>query len=168
MIFVGIDPGTMNLGFAVIKVNKEFDNIILLSSGFLEFDKKKTLPEKLLFTYDTFFQYINKYKLEDEEIIISIEKQYIDKNPHSSFCLISSRTIFMLISQQLSIDYIEMEPSIIKKMITGNGQASKQEIISTINFYFENISLDSFDEADAIACALSAALSFKEKNVSFF
>ena len=164
MIFIGIDPGTRTLGFSVINFDEEVGSMTLLSSGILKFDKNKTLAEKLLFTYDTFFEYIDKYKVKYEKVSIVIEKQYIDKNPHSAFCLISSRTIFMLLSQKLNVEYVELEPTVIKKVVSGNGSADKEKIISSLKFYFEGLSLESYDEADAIACALSAALNFKKKN----
>lgn len=153
LVFIGIDPGSVRLGYAILFL---YDGIVSLNkSGVMVFHKKDSLGKKLRYVFDYFKSIVLGYLSEGFDVYFSIEKQYYDRNVQSVFVLVSFYSVFLLLSELLSIHCFDVYPSQIKKIISGYGSCTKEELFFTIEKQF-NISLSvySLDESDAIAIAL--------------
>ncbi|MCM8772067.1 MAG: crossover junction endodeoxyribonuclease RuvC [Candidatus Omnitrophica bacterium] len=150
---IGIDPGINKLGYSVI------ENFKILECGILKPPSKLTFEEKIEFILKNFKKILEKY-LPD---IVSIEEVYVAKNVKTALNMgiLVGGIISVILSY--NIKFFLIPPSEIKKMITGKGSATKEQVKFMVenltNFYnFKN-----FEETDATASAISAIFKLKEK-----
>ena len=153
-VFLGVDPGSRNLGYSVVRYLNGQTSLLL--SGIIKFDESDTLQKKLLYIFDYFNKKIKHLFIEGYDIFIAIEKQYYQKNFHSSSVLISINSIFLLISGQFNLKLFSIAKSLVKKIVSGYGGAEKAAISSfLIDSFSLNFDFYSYDEADAIAVAIA-------------
>lgn len=153
-ILIGIDPGSFRLGYAVVIF---FNGVVSLDkSGVIVFRKKDSLSQKLFYVFDYFKKMASDYISFDFRVFFSIEKQYLDKNPRSSFILVSFNSVILLLSELFNTKCFEMSPTQVKKIVSGHGSSTKTDICLILEKQF-NISLDVFslDQSDAIAIAIA-------------
>ena len=51
--------------------------------------------------------------------------------------------------------YDEIAPTTVKKLLTGSGKASKQEVSSVLDIYIGNQEFETDDESDAVAVGIA-------------
>lgn len=121
-IILGIDPGTTIMGFGLIKVvNKKMEFIQLNELQLSKFDdhymKLRRIFERTLELIDTHHP--------DE---IAIEAPFFGKNVQSMLKLGRAQGVAMAAGLSRDIPITEYEPKKIKMAITGNGNASKEQV----------------------------------------
>lgn len=121
-IILGIDPGTTIMGFGLIKVvNKKMEfmqlNELLLSKYDDHYLKLQKIFERTIELIDTYHP--------DE---IAIEAPFFGKNVQSMLKLGRAQGVAMAAGLSRQIPITEYEPKKIKMAITGNGNASKEQV----------------------------------------
>lgn len=121
-IILGIDPGTTIMGFGLIKVvGKKMEfiqmNELLLKKYDDHYLKLKLIFERTLELIDTFNP--------DE---IAIEAPFFGKNVQSMLKLGRAQGVAMAAGLSRQIPVTEYSPKKIKMAITGNGNASKEQV----------------------------------------
>ena len=121
-IILGIDPGTTIMGFGLIKTNKKEMELIQMH----ELHLKK---------YDNHFLKLKKIFSRTIEIIdefhpdeIAIEAPFYGKNVQSMLKLGRAQGVAMAAGLSREISITEYSPKKIKMAITGNGNASKDQV----------------------------------------
>lgn len=151
MNIIGIDPGTVRMGYAVIKTNHQ-QPVALLTMGYIDLSKKTNHPEKLKTIYEELEHIIKQY----DPKIMSIEAPFFGKNVQSMLKLGRSQGIAMAVGFAHQLDVVEYSPKKIKLSITGNGNASKEQVAKTLksilNFEYTDIYLDATDAMAAAIC----------------
>lgn len=149
-IILGIDPGTTIMGFGLIKVvGKQMDfmqlNELLLKKYDDHYLKLKLIFERTLELIDTFHP--------DE---IAIEAPFFGKNVQSMLKLGRAQGVAMAAGLSREIPVTEYSPKKIKMAITGNGNASKEQVAkmlqSTLKLKTLPKNLDSTDGLAAAVC----------------
>jgi len=149
MKILGIDPGTNILGYAIIEIIKDKPQIII--SGKLNLTKIKDSYEKLENILKRILNLIKEYKPNE----MSIEAPFYGKNVQSMLKLGRAQGVAIAASMSLGVKVYEYSPRKIKQAITGNGNASKEQIAIMLKSILSIKTLpDTFDETDAIAIAL--------------
>lgn len=155
---IGIDPGLEDTGWAVIETDEK-NRIVLKGFGLIKTKSDNVLSKRLKEIYDGVTLKIKEYNVDTA----SIEEIYfIDKIKTQSLTT-QARGVILLAFENCQIKYSEYNPRVIKKMITGNGNALKTQIQSVVKMMFslkENLYPD---VADAIAIALTEIRLFKLK-----
>lgn len=147
MIILGVDPGTLYTGYAVLKVTSKPS---LLDYGVVNLSTLD-FPLRLKKIYDTLTSLINKYRPSE----FAIETAFYSKNVQSTMKLGQARGVSILAAANNSIHTVEYSPREIKKSVAGTGSASKQQIRYMICKLLDIRSLPSgYDISDAIAVAL--------------
>ncbi len=150
MKIIGIDPGTNLLGFAVLDGSSK-NNPILIFSGKLKLSSYSNHYIKLERIYNKISQIVQEYKPD----FLSIEAPFFGKNIQSMLKLGRAQGVAMAAALSAGVEIIEYSPRKIKQAITGNGDASKEQVALMIKSILNLKELpDSFDESDAIAAAL--------------
>lgn len=151
MIILGVDPGTLFTGYAVLSgVNEKLE---LLCSDVIKIPPKNSLPLRLKQIYDSLVEVIDEYKPDE----FAIETAFYGKNVQSTLKLGHARGVSILAAVNKEIPTTEYAPREIKKTITGLGAASKEQVrfmvcrILNIN---ESTLPKKTDISDAIAVAL--------------
>jgi len=151
MNILGIDPGTIRMGYAVVKtVNQQ--PVELVNIGYIDLFKISHHPEKLKIIYEKLEEIIQKY----DPKIMSIEAPFYGKNVQSMLKLGRSQGVAMAVAFAHQLSVVEYSPKKIKLSITGNGNASKEQVAkilkSILNFEYTDIYLDATDAMAAAIC----------------
>ena len=158
-IILGIDPGTRFLGYGLLRMTN--DKVTALQYGVLNLTKYTTQGAKFLKIHERVLGIIEEF-LPDE---IAIESPFFGKNVQSMLKLGRVQGMVMSLAFSKSIPIAEYEPKKIKQSVTGNGNASKEQVAKMVEI-IGNIKLDAkmHDATDALGIAICHH--FHNKNIS--
>jgi len=148
-IILGIDPGTTIMGFGIIKViNKQMHfvqmNELMLKKYDDPYTKLKLIFERTIELIDTFHP--------DE---IAIEAPFYGKNVQSMLKLGRAQGVAMAAGLSRQIPITEYMPKKIKMAITGNGNASKEQVAKMLQSVLKLKTLPkNLDSTDGLAAAV--------------
>lgn len=150
-IILGIDPGTIVMGYGVLAVNAKKPSVITM--GLIELSKIPDHYMRLAKIYERIKMLVEQY-CPDE---MAIEAPFFGKNVQSMLKLGRAQGVAMAAALSHEVPITEYEPRKIKQAITGNGSASKEQVcemlVRTLNIPRENL-LPKMDATDALAAAL--------------
>ena len=152
MRILGIDPGLNFTGWAVIE---EIDSTIyLLDFGIITPNPKDSTSLRL----HHIFTYLNKRIQEFSPSCVSLEEIFVNSDPRSALKLGYARGVVLMIPSMFNLEVSEYAPTTIKKVVTGNGHANKEQVRSMVKIVIPKSALiidEAKDDAvDAIAIAL--------------
>ena len=155
MHVLGIDPGVIRPGFAIVrKASPSFD---LLSAGSLQLNSKEPLSYRLHYMYDFFEKQIVDHSVR----ALSLETPFLGKNAQNFLKLGYVRGILYLLVSKYSLQLYEFSPRQVKATVTGYGNSDKDQVARALSKFFSVFSLDGFknyDITDAIAISFCGAL----------
>jgi crossover junction endodeoxyribonuclease RuvC len=122
MIVLGIDPGSQVTGFGLIEVEGSSEK--LLHVGVIRLDRAQNQQLRLAEVYKTLCALIEKH-LPD---FCAVEMPVYGKNPQSMLKLGRVQAAAMLAALSHEIPVVEYTPKEVKKAVTGNGNASKEQV----------------------------------------
>ena len=151
MIILGIDPGSNATGYGVVEADGSTERahakgVVRLSSDTAHIDRLKQI-------YDEVAALIDAHAPE----VLAIEMPVYGKNPQSMLKLGRAQAAAMMAGLNNDLDVVQYTPKEVKKSVTGNGNASKQQVRYMIHAILEidgaatDIALDA---SDALAIAL--------------
>ena len=148
-IILGIDPGTTIMGFGLIRVvGKQMQFMQLNELHLKKYDDHYT---KLKFIFDRTIELIDTY-LPDE---IAIEAPFYGKNVQSMLKLGRAQGVAMAAVLSRQIPITEYSPKKIKMAITGNGNASKEQVAKMLQTLLTLKELPkNLDATDGLAAAV--------------
>jgi crossover junction endodeoxyribonuclease RuvC len=159
-IILGIDPGTTILGFALLDVERNLKSVVerdlksrsnILDIGTFRLSKIKDHADKLKAIFEKTLQLIDLHQPQ----ILAIEAPFYGKNPQSMLKLGRAQGVVIAAAMYRGLEVFEYSPRKIKQSITGNGNASKEQVaamLQNMNLIKENN--HSFDATDALAVAV--------------
>jgi crossover junction endodeoxyribonuclease RuvC len=149
MIIFGIDPGTAVTGYGVIKTTN--NSVSWVDSGVITTDTAEKLPVRLEMIYDRLFEKIRQHKPQR----VCIEEAFYGKNVHTTLVLGHARGVAMLAAQKTGAQIVEYSPREVKKAITGNGNATKDQIAYMVRMILSPpVEHSHHDAYDALAIAI--------------
>ncbi len=122
MIILGVDPGSLITGFGVIEVEKRKTSV--LTYGVVKNPGGYSMPLRLKKIYEGLCQVIDRYHPDE----FAIETAFYGKNAQSALKIGHARGVSILAAVNREIPTTEYSPREIKKAVTGNGDASKQQV----------------------------------------
>ncbi|HND89436.1 MAG TPA: crossover junction endodeoxyribonuclease RuvC [Saprospiraceae bacterium] len=147
---LGIDPGTNVLGFAIIDAEKK--GIRVVEIGVLTFahlSKEQTV--KLRYIFEQVQDLIRQYGPTE----MAIEEPFYAKNVQSMLKLGRAQGVAIAAGMVNQLSTTEYLPKKIKKAVTGNGNASKEQVAGMLeNILHTKFSEKYFDATDALAAAV--------------
>ncbi len=147
---MGIDPGTTIMGFGIIKVTGGTMTFVQMNELLL--NKYKDPFTKLKLIYERTIELIDTYNPDE----IAIEAPFFGKNVQSMLKLGRAQGVAMAAGLSRQIPITEYFPKKIKMAITGNGNASKEQVAkmlqSILNLKTLPKNLDSTDGLAAAVC----------------
>ena len=157
-IILGIDPGTIVMGYGIIKVKDKTAS--LLDMGVLKLNAKQDAYERLEKIHSRVAAIIQEYK----PTSFAIEAPFFGKNVQSMLKLGRAQGVAIAAAMQAGLSVTEYSPKKVKQSITGNGNADKLQVSkmlqSILKFEGEHTWLDA---TDALAVALCHH--FQESNL---
>lgn len=148
-IILGIDPGTTIMGFGLIKVIGKQMQFIQLNELHLKNYEDHYL--KLKFIFERTIELIETYHPDE----IAIEAPFYGKNVQSMLKLGRAQGVAMAAGLSRQIPITEYSPKKIKMAITGNGNASKEQVAKMLQTLLKLKELPkNLDATDGLAAAV--------------
>lgn len=148
-IILGIDPGTLIMGYGLITVTGT--KATLLELGVLKPGRVKDSYKKLQLIFNTVSGLIIKYQPTD----FAIEAPFFGKNVQSMLKLGRAQGVAIAAAMRHGLEVTEYSPKKVKQSVTGNGNAAKEQVWKMLQ---QILSLkeqpEHFDATDALAVAL--------------
>ena len=149
-VILGVDPGTTIMGYGIIHVQGK--QLKMVNFGVIQLQKLPTHPDKLKRIYDRMDGLIKEFKPDE----MAIEAPFFGKNVQSMLKLGRAQGVAMAAGLSREVPITEYSPKKIKMAITGNGNASKEQVAkmlqSTLSLKELPKNLDSTDGLAAAVC----------------
>lgn len=148
-IILGIDPGTTVMGYGLIIIKG--NQINLLQYGVIHLSKYSNHEIKLKKIFERIISLIDDF-MPDE---IALEAPFYGKNVQSMLKLGRAQGVAMAAALSRDIPINEYAPKKVKQSVTGNGNASKEQVAAMLqNLLKFNEAPKLLDATDALAVAL--------------
>ena len=148
-IILGIDPGTNIFGYGVIQIIDNKINLIALGSVMLSKFENHQLKLKHIFERVTYLA--DEYKPD----FCAVEAPFFGKNVQSMLKLGRAQGVSMVAMLMRDIPVVEYAPKKIKQAVTGNGNASKEQVAKMLQIIckFDKMPKN-LDATDGLAVAV--------------
>lgn len=148
-IILGIDPGTTIMGFGLIKVVGKKMELVQLNELLLSKYKDPYIKLKLIF--ERTVELIDTYHPDE----IAIEAPFFGKNVQSMLKLGRAQGVAMAAGLSREVPITEYLPKKIKMAITGNGNATKEQVAKMLQSLLKIKELPkNLDSTDGLAAAV--------------
>ena len=148
-IILGIDPGTTIMGYGLIKVENKQPGLIAL--GYIELHKLKDHYEKLQRIFERMILLIDEFKPDE----LAIEAPFYGNNVQSMLKLGRAQGVAISAALYRNLPIYEYAPRKIKQSITGQGNASKEQVAGLLKRILHIDQLpDNLDATDGVAVAM--------------
>lgn len=148
-IILGLDPGTNVMGYGLIKVTGQ--KLSLLQFGVIHLKKYETHELKLKKIFERVLSIIDEYHPDE----VALEAPFFGKNVQSMLKLGRAQGVAMSAALYRDIPITEYAPKKVKMSVTGNGNASKEQVAAMLKqlLKFEEIP-KLLDATDALGVAI--------------
>lgn len=150
MRILGIDPGLNTTGYGVIESRN--GSITLVEAGVVRTKAKTSLASRMLELHTGITEVVEALQPE----MVSLEQLFSHyERPRTAILMGHARGAICLCAAQADLKIMSFEPTRVKKLMTGNGRASKHQIQLAVKIQLKLASLpEPADVADALAIAL--------------
>lgn len=148
-IILGIDPGTSIMGYGILQENGS--KLVVLQYGVIHLSKLDDHYLRLKKIFDRICQLIDEYSPDE----VALEAPFYGKNVQSMLKLGRAQGVAMAAALSRQIPITEYAPKKIKQSVTGNGNASKEQVASMLvaQLHLKEVP-DILDATDALSVAL--------------
>jgi crossover junction endodeoxyribonuclease RuvC len=161
MRILGIDPGLQVCGYACLEISSAGEKLI--EAGVLRTSASSAIEIKLDEIAEDIESLLKKFRPE----IVAVEELYSHyAHPNTAILMGHARGVILQKCAEAAIEVRSFSATRIKKSLTGNGRASKQQVQRTIQTILSLTCMpEPADVADAIAAALCCANSLSDTAV---
>ncbi|MEO6167155.1 MAG: crossover junction endodeoxyribonuclease RuvC [Chitinophagales bacterium] len=149
-IILGVDPGTNILGYSVVEIYK--NEMKLIEINVLRMDKAPDHYQKLKEIFEGIRKVVRKFKPTE----MAIESPFFGKNVQSMLKLGRAQGVAITVALSENVPVFEYSPRKIKQSITGNGNASKEQVAAILShllqFDHQYLLLDATDALGVAVC----------------
>lgn len=151
-IILGIDPGSRNTGYAIL--TKQEGKLVALRCDVLKMAQMDDHSDRLQFIFEEVSKIISSF----EPSSCAVETPVYGVDPQAMLKLGRAQAAAMLAVTNNDISVSEYYPKQVKKSITGNGNASKEQVAfmlrKTVRLPEEKLSRDATDALAVAWCHL--------------
>ena len=149
MRILGIDPGTVTMGYGVIEVRD--DEIALFDYGALVNKARSPIGERLSFLYNGLTEIITRCQPD----AVAIEQPFVAKNVKSALAIGKAQAVAILAAANHKIPIYEYTPTQVKQRVVNYGASSKEQIQEMVRLQLGLSQVPQpNDAADALAVAI--------------
>lgn len=148
-IILGLDPGTNVMGYGVILVQSS--KVTLLQFGVIQMGKFGAHEMKLKKIFDRVLALVDEFKPDE----VALEAPFFGKNVQSMLKLGRAQGVAMSAALYREVPITEYAPKKVKQSVTGNGNASKEQVAKMLMQIFSIKEMPKLlDASDALAVAV--------------
>ena len=147
--FLGVDPGTNVLGYALIDVHN--NKVTLITMGVIQMSKLGEQQLKLKMIFERLQDIIKEYQPGQ----MAIEAPFFGKNVQSMLKLGRAQGVAIAAGITNGVQVTEYAPKKIKQSVTGNGNASKEQVAAMLaTIVGQKLDKQTLDATDALGAAV--------------
>jgi crossover junction endodeoxyribonuclease RuvC len=124
---IGIDPGLAATGFAVVETIGRGGRAC--EWGGIKTDSRSPMPSRLCRLFDSVVEVVERWA---PDLMVLEDVFVVDRFPRSAIQLGAVRGVICLAAWKQKIPIAEIKPTEMKKALTGNGRAAKDQIEKTL------------------------------------
>jgi crossover junction endodeoxyribonuclease RuvC len=149
-IILGVDPGTLVLGYSIITVTGQQMKVVQMSV--LKLNSRKDHYERLQLIHHKISELIRLH----QPRYFAIEAPFFGKNVQSMLKLGRAQGVAIAAAMSAGLDVFEYSPKKVKQSITGNGNAAKEQVWKMLQriVSLPPADLRYLDASDALAVAV--------------
>ena len=149
MRILGIDPGTVIMGYGVI--DSRDDEIALVDCGALKNPARSPIGERLSYLYGELMKIISRYQPD----AVAIEQPFMARNVQSALAVGRAQAVAILAAANQRIPSYEYTPTQVKQRVADYGASSKEQIQKMVRLQLGLPQVPQpSDAADALAVAI--------------
>ena len=148
MRILGIDPGTINMGYGVIETH---DGMRAIDFGVLRATSQMLIENRLCYIYDGLTSIIKKSSPDE----VAIEQQFLGKNVRTAFAIGAAKTVAILAAVKQGLPIFYYSPTQVKRNVTSYGQSDKLQVQEMVRIQLGlSNPPEPYDASDALAVAI--------------
>jgi crossover junction endodeoxyribonuclease RuvC len=152
-VILGIDPGLDTTGYGVIEKLQD-GSAVLVEAGTIRSNSKLPLSCRLRELYEGICDVLDSTR----PCIMGLEEIYSHyRHPATAIVMAHARGVLVLAAEERGVPVRPLPATRIKKLVTGNGRASKHQVNGMVRHLLairEEVS--PMDVSDALAAAIAA------------
>jgi crossover junction endodeoxyribonuclease RuvC len=149
MKILGIDPGTVVMGYGVIE--SEGEATVPVDYGGIAVPERYKAGERLNHLYQELLKIIQQHQPD----VVAVEQPFIAKNVKSAMAIGRAQAIALLAAASRKIPTFEYSPAQVKQRVANYGASSKEQIQEMVRLQLGLAETPQpNDAADALAVAL--------------
>ena len=149
MKILGIDPGTVVMGYGVIE--SEDGEPGLVDFGAIKVPEHSPISERLNRLYHELLKVIQRHKPD----VVAVEQPFVAKNVRTALAIGRAQAIAMLAAAEKGVPTFEYTPAQVKQRVANYGASSKEQVQEMVRL---QLGLEETpqpnDAADALAVAI--------------
>ncbi len=149
MRILGIDPGTLVVGYGIIDCQAE--DMTMVCCNALCCSQKSPLAKRLSYLFDKISEVIASYQPD----AVAVEQPFVAKNVRTALAIGKAQAVAILAASQQGIPTYEYSPAQIKRVVSNYGASSKEQIQEIVRLQLGLAQTPQpNDAADALAVAI--------------
>ncbi len=154
---IGIDPGLASTGVAVVQGTGS--RVVGYSFGSIQTPSHRSLPDRLNHIFSKLFSIL---QTDTPDLMVVEDVFSLEKFPTSGITLGKVSGVILLAGRRVNIPIIEIPVREAKKVLTGNGNATKMQLEKSVRHYLNlTTPIRPYHAADAMALALIGLFRFE-------
>jgi len=150
MRILGIDPGTITMGYGVIEGGDE--EVALVDYGVLNSPLRSPIGERLSYLYNGLLEVISRAQPD----VVAVEQPFVmSRNVKSALAIGRAQAVAILAAANRQIPTYEYTPTQVKQRVADYGASSKEQIQEMVKLQLRLAEVPQpSDAADALAVAI--------------
>lgn len=149
MRVLGVDPGTIVLGYGI--VDNKGGRTTMIDCGIFSAPPHQPIGERLSFLYKNLLILIDSHKPD----VLAVEQPFFSKNARSAIAIGQAQAVAILTASNNGIPVFEYPPTKIKQSVSGYGAGSKEQVQIMVRLHLGlSVTPQPTDATDALAVAL--------------
>jgi crossover junction endodeoxyribonuclease RuvC len=149
MRILGIDPGSLKMGWGVLETTGT--RMRHVSHGVVRLPQETPLPDRLVLLEKAMIELLATYAPAE----CSIESTFFGKDAMAATKLGHARGVIVLCVRRAGIPLFDYAPARVKKAVGGGGRAQKAQVAQLVTAILGLKAVPSSDAADALALAIT-------------
>lgn len=149
MLALGIDPGTLHLGWGLVR--REANRIRHVAHGVIHLPAGSPLAQRLASIAEGLASVVTEHRPD----VGSVESIFFNKDAQAAAKLGHARGVVLLCLEQARVPVFEYAPARVKRTVVGHGQADKRQMALMVRAVLGLASPPPSDAADALAVAIT-------------
>jgi crossover junction endodeoxyribonuclease RuvC len=157
MRVLGVDPGTHRMGVGILEADGQKYRVI--HCGTIRATSKDPIAKRLLHIFDSLQTVIRSFHPD----VMALETLFFAKDVRAVERIGAARACAMLAASKQEIEVVEYGPMVVKKSVTGNGHAAKEQVQFMVTRLLNLKESPALDASDALAIAMCHLHNAKRK-----